>query len=36
MNALILLGLLNFLYYKALPSTDPLLYPRVRQPQDSQ
>jgi hypothetical protein len=26
-NALILLGLLNFLYYKVLPSTDPLLHP---------
>lgn len=34
-NALILLGLLNFLYYKVLPSIDPLLYPKVRQPQDS-
>jgi uncharacterized membrane protein YhaH (DUF805 family) len=35
MNALILLGLLNYLYYKVLPSTDPLLYPKARQQQDS-
>jgi hypothetical protein len=26
-NALLLLGLLNFVYYKVLPSTDPLLHP---------